>query len=302
MDQSAILEAWGQATDGRMECWLCGSHEARLIKPSDLGAILKAEDFRITDSSYGLTAAIYACAQCDFLYCPNAPDVLPFYQEMSDAEYEQTRPERSMQARKLLHKVRKWKSAGRLLDVGAGTGIMVEAASNEGYSAQGVEPSEWLHAEAAKRGLDVTLGILPHADLKGPYDIVTIVDVIEHVNDPLALLRSVHDVLAPNGIGIVVTPDAGSLAARLLGKRWWHYRPAHISYFTRRTLCLALKNAGLRPVGAFRPGWYFPASYLFDRCMQYVPAALRLRAPKFLSRVTVPLNLFDSLLIVFCKA
>jgi SAM-dependent methyltransferase len=291
-----------QMTGDLTRCWLCGSSKPRLVKPSDFGASLKAEDFKITDASYGSTAAIYECTQCGFLYCPTAPDVLPFYQEMSDTEYERTRPERSIQARQLLRKVAKFKNFGRLLDVGAGTGILVEAARDEGYLAEGVEPSEWLQAQAVERGLDVTLGVLPHADLKGPYDVVAAVDVIEHVNDPLSLLRNIQTVLAPNGIGIVVTPDAASLAARLLGKRWWHYRPAHISYFTKQTLFLALKNAGLRPIGTFRPRWYFPASYLFDRTMQYVPPALRSRAPKFLSRVTVPLNLFDSLLIVFCKA
>jgi len=283
------------------ECWLCGSSKSRLLRPSSLSD-LGAENFRITDSSYGTTAAIYECAECGFFYCPDSPDVLPFYQNMSDDEYERTRPERMIQARELLRVIRKFKNSGRLLDVGAGSGILVEAAKAEGFLAQGVEPSNWLQTQAAKRGLDVVLGVLPDDKLKGPYDVVAAVDVIEHVNNPIDLLRNIEAVLAPDGIGIVVTPDVKSVAARLLGKRWWHYRPAHISYFSNRTLLLALRNAGLRPIGAIRPGWYFPASYLFDRAMQYVPPFLRMRAPRSLARLTVPLNLFDSILVVFRKA
>ena len=65
---------------------------------------------------------------------------------------------------------------------------------------------------------------------------MTLVDVIEHVADPLALLRGARDYVAPGGLVLLVTPDVDSVAARLFGKRWWHLRLAHVGYFNRRSL------------------------------------------------------------------
>jgi SAM-dependent methyltransferase len=283
-------------------CWLCGSTDVRLRRPSTLKSDWTAEKVRITDSNYGATTAIYGCAACKYLFCAEAPDVLPLYREMNDDEYERTRPERIMQARKLLRRISRFKKSGSLLDIGAGSGNLVEAASLAGFVAQGVEPSKWLQSKAAGRGCDVVLGVLPHPALRGPYDVITAVDVIEHVNDPIGLFNHIRMLLANDGIGVVVTPDVEAPISRMLGKHWWHYRPAHISYFSRETLLSALNRAGLLPIYMFRPGWYFPASYLFDRVMHYAPTAFKARAPRFLSRFTVTLNLFDSVSVVFRKA
>ncbi len=143
--------------------------------------------------------------------------------------------------------------------------------------------------------------MLPHASAPGPYDVVTAVDVIEHVPDPVGLMSAVAGAMSPNGIAVFVTPDAGSLAARILGWSWWHYRIAHIGYFDKRTLSRAVEAAGLEVVLTKRPCWYFPASYLLARAARYLPKALRMPPPKFLNRVTVPLNLFNSLMVICRK-
>ena len=194
------------------------------------------------------------------------------------------------------------KPAGRLVDVGAGTGILVEAALAGGYQAAGVEPSRWLCEQARLQRLPVHLGTFPHSDVPPGADIITLVDVIEHISEPVDLLRAIGSQLADDGIGLVVTPDVGSVAARLLGRRWWHYRIAHIGYFSRRTLLQALSRAGLEAVAVGRPGWYFSAGYLLDRVQAYLPFVARLPRPAFIEKWTVPLNLRDSLFVVFRKA
>ena len=105
-----------------------------------------------------------------------------------------------------------------------------------GFAARGIEPSSPLQAIAAQRGLPVTHGVLPNSELPGPFDVVTLIDVIEHVPDPVDLVRRIKSVMAPNGIFVVVTPDVDSVAARLMGWKWWHFRAAHIGYFNRSTL------------------------------------------------------------------
>src|ERR1043165_1274395 len=143
------------STPSATRCWICNSEKTHLHRPSSLPEIVTADNFRITDASYGVTAAIYVCDDCSFLYCPESQGVLSFYESMTDDVYEQTRPERTIQARAIMQQIKKLKGPGRLLDVGAGTGILVEVARDEGYLAQGVEPSEWLHRQASERGLNV---------------------------------------------------------------------------------------------------------------------------------------------------
>jgi SAM-dependent methyltransferase len=188
-----------------------------------------------------------------------------------------------------------------LLDIGAGSGILVEVATRLGYRAEGIEPSEWMVRSAAAHGLKIQAGILPHEEITGPYDVVTLVDVIEHVSDPVELLAQARTVLAPDGIGLVITPDVTSVAARVMGKHWWHYRMAHICYFERQTLLAALRHADLEPIAIFRPSWYFTADYLIQRLGAYLPIVRKMQLP-ILERMVVPLNLFDSLGIVFRHA
>jgi len=286
-------------------CWICGGEHLRPERPSQLGESARSEDFAITDAGYGRTGALERCADCSFLQCSELSGALAFYEELEDPGYEASRPARALQMRRLLEAVGRrsgWPRRARLLDVGAGSGILVEEARRLGYEAQGVEPSRWLQQRARERSLPVELGTLPHPALAGPFDAVTLVDVIEHVSDPIGLLREATRVLAPGGEVVVVTPDLGSWAPRLLGWRWWHFRVAHIGYFDRSTLERALRAAGLAPARVSRPSWVFDARYLIARLGRYLPGGRPLHAPRWTERLHVPLNLRDSLLAVARRA
>lgn len=281
-------------------CWVCGSVGATLVKHNN-SRQLSADDFRITDAKYGVTEDIYQCRECGFLYCPEMPDLLHYYEKMEDAEYESTREQRAMQLRRLLAGASPSAAGKRLLDVGAGSGILIEEAIELGYEAIGVEPSIYLANAAKKRGLPVIVGSFPSDAITGKFDVITLIDIIEHVDNPREILSCVRQLLGQNGTCLIVTPDVSSLAARLLGWRWWHFRLAHVGYFNKRTLTLLLKQSGLQIDAIRRPGWFFPADYLFSRAMSYLPAFARISPPKFLKKVVVPLNLGDSLMLV-CKA
>lgn len=282
-------------------CWVCGSDQLDLAKNGNLDGGLNPDRFEPTDERYGVTADIYRCRACGFLQCSGLGDVLPFYEQMADQDYEDGREQRSLQQFKLLRRLARFRPSGRLLDIGAGAGMLVEQAQHLGYDALGVEPSVWFHQQAVKLNLPVALGTFPHPEAKPPFDAITMVDIIEHVTDPLGLLIEVRRALADDGVGLVVTPDPGSLAARIMGWKWWHYRVAHIGYFGRRQLLDVLKRAGLRPLAVKRPGWYFTADYLIERVKRYLPDWLPVPNPNFLKKIVVPLNLYDSLLVIFAK-
>lgn len=281
-------------------CRICGSPTFRKWRSSLLQPP-NSRSFAITDLNYGRISALYQCGTCGFRQCHDLSDVLSFYQSQADPAYEDGRKQRKRQARALLKRLGRFKRKGRLLDVGAGSGILVEAAREEGFQAHGVEPSRWLQGRAEKRGLPVRAGLLEHTKTEPVWDAITLVDVIEHVEDPVGMLKEMEKRLTCNGVAMIVTPDVKSFFARLLGRKWWHYRVAHIGYFDASTLELACGKAGLRVVHKSRPDWYFTVDYLWVRIMQYFPGWLRIQPCRLMRRWTVRINLRDSLLAVVQK-
>ena len=281
-------------------CRVCGNTALSRWKESNMPPDLCADDFRISNARYGVTGTLVRCDRCGYIQAADLEDVLRFYEEMDDPEYLASAEARSIQERKLLERLREYVPGGRLLDVGAGSGILMREAAAMGYETEGVEPSRTLGEHAARLGTSIHRGVLPHPDVRGTFDAITVVDVIEHVPTPVELMKDVASVLSPQGYGIVVTPDIDSLAARMAGHRWWHLRMAHIGYFNRHNLSLALDRAGLEPVAFGRPGWYFPAGYLLSRLNAYLPNVLKIRHIPQID-VTIPLNLYDSLFVIFKK-
>ena len=282
--------------DSSHQCRICKS-DTELKWPSNLESKISSDSFAITDAHYGQTSAIYQCKQCGFRQCNELQDVLSFYENLEDQEYENGRKERYLQAQALLKELQNHCSSGRLLDVGAGSGILVEAALETGYQAEGIEPSTWLQEQAAERKLPVKKGILSDLPLEEAFDAITLIDVIEHVVDPIGLLKEINERLSSNGYAMIVTPDCQSFFARLLRRKWWHYRVAHIGYFDLATLKASCHQAGLEVVSVKRPGWFFTMDYLWVRLMQYVPRWMRCKPMNWMKRRTVSINLRDSLLV-----
>lgn len=292
-----------------LRCWVCSSADTFKWKERSAGSRLQSEDFQITDSHYGRTLALLKCRECGFIFAEgeDLERLTALYEQLTDSEYEETQDTRLLQFRWLLASSRRQAPSARtLLDVGAGVGLLVAEARRDGLDAIGVEPSHALVA-AARRINSVKLlqGVFPHPDLVGQrFDIVCLIDIIEHVPRPVEMLQACARALSPGGVVVIVTPDVESIPARLLGRRWWHFRIAHVGYFSRSSLTRAMRVAGLEPVRWFRAKWFFRTQYLADRITQYLPLrglngwAQRRRALAGLYRQVVPLNLHDSWVVI----
>lgn len=282
-------------------CWVCDAQTLRVIKKNDITAPVRSTDFAITDSSYGKTSELSQCSTCEFIQSTSLSDVLSFYENLEDTSYEANRKERLLQAEKIVKSLKRHIPGGRLLDIGAGSGILVEEAKKGGFDAEGIEPSTWLQQQAKELKLPVFLGTFPHKEAVGPYDAITIIDVIEHVNNPVSLLQEAHKVLNKDGIIVVITPDVDSVVARLLQFKWWHFRIAHIGYFNKKNLDRALVRAGFTKVHTESAKWYFALDYLLKRVNTYLPTWFQIPIMKSFSKVTIPLNLHDSVMVVYSK-
>jgi hypothetical protein len=291
-----------QAMNNKYSCRVCQSSDVRLVKKTNITKSLKSDDFKITDARYGMTFSVYECLRCGFLQCLDAPDTTVYYEALEDPEYELSRNERMHQAKKILAKILKEVGGSakgvRLLDVGAGSGILLEMAKQMGFDAEGVEPSCWLRKAANAHGCKVCADVLPHSEIVGPYGIVTLIDVLEHVKDPLSTLQHSANVLGSGGVAVVITPDVKSVASRLMGWKWWHYRIAHVGYFSRRNLEDMFARVGLKIISVSRPSWSFSFAYLRERLLQYLPGFIVPRERPWMRKVSINLNLQDSLMII----
>ncbi|MGN6609279.1 MAG: class I SAM-dependent methyltransferase [Jatrophihabitans sp.] len=139
-------------------------------------------------------------------------------------------------------------AGARLLEIGAGRGMFLAAAREQGFDVIGVELSEDAAAHARSTyGVTVHSTQLEDAPLDGRFDVVCAWDTVEHVPDPVDFWRTVASLLAPGGVVLFSTPYFSSLPARLLRTRWWTLKPAeHIWQFTPRTHRTVAAAGGLQ--------------------------------------------------------
>ena len=148
-----------------------------------------------------------------------------------------------------LQSIRKFCAKGRLLDVGCAGGFFVQAAGMDGWAAVGLEPS----VEAARRAaqdqrIQAVVGRLEQAPFAGPqFDLVTVLDVLEHVFCPRTFLVEARRLLAHAGTLLIETPNMAGWISRLMGRRHPYVRPPeHLTYFSPSTLRLLLEHCGFR--------------------------------------------------------
>ncbi len=175
----------------------------------------------------------------------------------------------------------------------------MEEAAARGWDATGLELSGWAVAEAQRRGLDVRQQTLDEAAIEpGSVDAASLADVIEHVPDPLGVMRRLHDLLAPGGVVFLATPNVESVVARVLRRWWWSVLPGHIWLFSERTLVKLLHDAGFHVIETSTHPKTFSVDYYAGRLVGYSGAlgslarkvvgnGRRLVTPDFRDRVAV---------------
>jgi 2-polyprenyl-3-methyl-5-hydroxy-6-metoxy-1,4-benzoquinol methylase len=144
----------------------------------------------------------------------------------------------------------------RLLDVGCGNGRFLSLARKLEWECHGVEPDAAAAQVAREQGISL-LGSrveeLP-ADLAGTFDVITLNQVIEHVYDPVDVLRHCHDLLRPGGYIWLETPNTDSMGYEIYGAHWRGLEsPRHLVLFNFGSLSWSLERAGFERVQRLQP-------------------------------------------------
>ena len=150
--------------------------------------------------------------------------------------------------------IRRYVPGGNFLDVGSAFGGLLSAAEKY-FTPYGIELSPYAAAHSRSAfGDRVHNGTLEdHPFAPGFFSVISMVELIEHLPDPLAALRECHRLLTRGGLLLVQTANMDGLQARLLGKDYAYFMPGHLSYFSMSNLTMALRRCGFGAIKVFYP-------------------------------------------------
>lgn len=139
---------------------------------------------------------------------------------------------------------------GRVLEIGASRGIMLDIFRERGWETWGVEPSAKSANEARRRGHKILTKIFEEAELPNNYfEVVVLNHTLEHMENPVEVMKKVRMVLKNKGVVLVDVPNYGALSRAVLGKRWPYFLPEeHRWHFDKNSLGKVFEKAGLRVV------------------------------------------------------
>lgn len=148
---------------------------------------------------------------------------------------------------------------GKVIEIGASTGTLLSIFQKDGWETLGIEPSKSA-TQARNKGIKILKQPFEKANLtKSSYDLAILNHTLEHVEDPLFVLKKVNHILKPNGLVYVDVPNFGSLAQAIQKQYWTALLPhEHIHHFTKETLFKTLRKANFNVI------WWSSWSGIFD--------------------------------------
>ncbi|MFA4941998.1 MAG: class I SAM-dependent methyltransferase [Patescibacteria group bacterium] len=195
----------------------------------------------------------------------------------------------------------------KIFDVGCATGYFLDIARDRGWQTGGMEISEYAAKEASERGHGIFFGNFSEEEIKGKFDVVTMWDVLEHLDNPLKYLKTANRILTEDGFLLINTINRESLWAKILNKRWHLFiPPEHLFYYTPKSLETLLKNNGFQIEKMKSAGKNFSLSYIFGTLYHWQKLKFWNNLSKifdkpFWRKFSLPINLGDNILIIAKK-
>lgn len=140
------------------------------------------------------------------------------------------------------------KQAGVLLDLGCSSGSFLTSMRGRSWNLYGIEMSpESANVAAINSGGEIFVGTILNAPFgQEMFDVVTCFDVLEHLQEPVKVMKKVAGWLKPNGIFFVQVPNIDSAEARIFGRYWQGLElPRHLFHYSPDSLRRVAEIAGL---------------------------------------------------------
>lgn len=194
---------------------------------------------------------------------------------------------------KTIREIEKFKKQGNILDVGCGVGLLLLLAKKRNWNEFGIEISKFA-SNFAKNKLNLNVFHTDNLDsfTNDFFDVVVVSHVLEHLKDPLIILKNIRKKLHRNGILVISVPNIGGLLPRIQKENWPSLQPSqHIYQFTPQTIKLVLKKAGFKPIKINTE----------NRIFKYRFKILNLILNKFINPLLTKLKLGEAMELIFIK-
>jgi SAM-dependent methyltransferase len=144
---------------------------------------------------------------------------------------------------------------GRLLDVGAAAGFILQGFIDSGWQGQGIEPNDTMAKLGRQNGLNIATNSLEnYSNVDQPFDLVSMIQVISHFVDPRQAIETAKEMIVDDGLILIETWDRKSWTARAFGKKWHEYSPPSVlHWFTRQNLDVVMQEIGFKNIAHGRP-------------------------------------------------
>ena len=162
-----------------------------------------------------------------------------------------------------LRHIKKFKDSGKLLDVGANMGFFLRKANEKGFDAIGLDPSESLSELGKKHfGLNIENSYLNNCSFKDKtFDVITLIDVFEHLTDPIINLKKIRSLLKDDGIVCIKVPNANYNKLKLKIFKFLKKDKAkdifdsyeHVVHYNPTTMKNMVQKCGFKIIDLFLP-------------------------------------------------
>lgn len=222
---------------------------------------------KVTTWEHPGTFCIVECIDCGLVYLSPRPSQYYIGKFYPKETYWGHQPIDENRYKPLYDKILRKIKKGKILDIGAGTGIFLSRFANAGWDIEGVELSKDV-VRFAKKSFGIKLEPGDFLDLALPdgyFDIVTFNNSLEHLYKPKETLEKVNKVLKDNGIVIITVPNITSLGVMIFGKHWYPLQPPrHLYHFSEATITDMLRSCSFRIIAVYHNYWVHNFYSLFE--------------------------------------
>lgn len=229
-----------KARENEFACLVCGSEQSRYVGQKNHFDLWK-------------------CRHCQAIFtCDSAQqEVLQeLYDHYYDGAHFEIHPVVTHSLERVVFSFERFRHTSKILDIGFGEGGLLQIAERQGWQGYGTEISPRSLAYGKNQGWIVT----ENADQDSRFtpqgfDVVTMIELLEHVPNPQQILQAAAGWLRPGGLLYLTTPNARSLNQRWLGLEWSVVcPPEHLVLWTPKGLRHALTNAGFQDLRILTEG------------------------------------------------
>lgn len=223
--------------------------ECRFCKSKEVSTFLNLIDFKLLK-----------CSSCQIIFVDPFPSASLqkeanrelYGRQMVQKEYWEKLPQLKKRAKKMVAELQKFKKTGKLLDIGCGFGLFLKMAKEAGFKVYGVEmEKEAVKTAQEKFGLKniYQKNVKEIGFPERYFDVITLFDILEHLENPEVILKELKKLLKPNGVLVIQSPNIESFMFKLTKEKWnWLLFPNHLYHFTPKSLTLLLKHSGFKIV------------------------------------------------------